>query len=351
LFGEATFSLQEAKADPDDIRATVAERLLVARTLGSAAHIAEGGDEVIESVDKWVHGESYAAVPTGIPSLDIAIGGGWIKSGVGIIGGRRGSAKTAFAMQMLINGAKAGHAGMMISLEMTREQLLLRYVTRELGVKVSQLRAGKMVGEYSLVEKVRGKVDEIAKYPVYICDASELTLYQLNDLIRLQVLRSNLEIVYVDYAELINVPGEDGYGMIKSVYKTFKATAKKHGIAIVVLSQLGRSIEHSPSKFPDDSALKFAGEDEGDTILLLWNVAGYQNRGITVEPPAWLLDGDRPILEPHPEAEGLFREDRLPVIISKSKWGNIGGVSLGFDMSIGKIYDPVIGSRISGRRH
>ena len=343
LFKHGIFSLHEPKADPDDVRSYVAEKLLIDRKIGEVEHIAAAGDYVVEAVSQWVRGESWNAVPTGIPSLDMMIGGGWILSGVGIIGGRRGSAKTALAMQMLVNAARAGHPGMMISLEMTRDQLLLRYVTRELGISVSELRSGKLVGHYELVDQVKEKIDELASAPLYICDASSLSLYQLNDLIRLQVLRNNLKIVFVDYAELISVPGEEGYGSIKSVYRVFKATAKKYNIAVVVLSQLGRSIEHDEGKFPDDAALKFAGEDEGDTILLLWNVAGYQSRGINVKPPKWILDSGA--LEKDVNT-GMFRVDRLPLIISKAKWGELGVFPLGWDQTTGRIYDPVVRSHI-----
>lgn len=346
LFAEASANLDDARADPDVIRSRVSGELLKEQPVSRVAGMAEAAPEMLEAVGHWLRGESFACVPTGFPTLDESTGGGWPESTLGTIGGRKHSCKTALAMQMLANVAEAGYPGLMVSLEMTREQLLLRHCCRELNVSVSDLRARKMKGQEALLYGFNAEVEKASRMPLLIYDGSGLTVQGLADLVKLAILRHSVAIAFVDYVELVSVPGAEGLEQVTAVFRTFKDTAKQYRTPVVLLSQLGRRTEAHSDKMPDDADLRYGGEAESDQIILLWNIADYQSRGQSVTVPKQLLDSG--VVEKDP-ATGLPRRDRLWGITSKAKWGKVGVWALGANFDTGRLWDLRGGVRIERR--
>lgn len=60
---------------------------------------------------------------TGVPGLDEALQGGFVRGSVTLVSGPVGSGKTTMALQYLMAGAQSSEPGMFISLDYTRKQL------------------------------------------------------------------------------------------------------------------------------------------------------------------------------------------------------------------------------------
>jgi len=62
-------------------------------------------------------------VPTGIPSLDSLLEGGFLKNSMVLVTGGTGTGKTLFCLQFLVDGLKRGEPGVFLSLEEDPEDI------------------------------------------------------------------------------------------------------------------------------------------------------------------------------------------------------------------------------------
>jgi circadian clock protein KaiC len=64
-------------------------------------------------------------IKSGIPGLDLMLGGGFVKGSVTTVAGATGSGRTLFLSQFLYKGAQSGEPGLFLSFEVQKESLYL----------------------------------------------------------------------------------------------------------------------------------------------------------------------------------------------------------------------------------
>jgi circadian clock protein KaiC len=80
-------------------------------------------DEVVEQ--QLIEPGSFDYVSTGIPELDAALGGGFIRGKTYLVAGETGAGKTIFSIQFLLTGAlQYGEPGVYVAVDEPTEQLL-----------------------------------------------------------------------------------------------------------------------------------------------------------------------------------------------------------------------------------
>lgn len=84
----------------------------------------------IDTFLEGIYTEKYKPVATGIKSLDKLLHGGFIPQTLILLGAEPGAGKTALATMIFENMARAGQPGIYFNLEMSKEQLLARSVSR-----------------------------------------------------------------------------------------------------------------------------------------------------------------------------------------------------------------------------
>lgn len=228
---------------------------------------------------------SYAARDLGvscgcIPELDELIGP--MRPKQLIIGaGRPGMGKTALALSYCIGAARKGHGVLFVSLEMSSAELAARMAADlcfDSGepVPYSAIRDGDFRGNQA--NRVRDAGGFANMLPFQVVDAGSLTIGRLNMLIRRHARRfeargAKLELVVVDYLQLLHpdTKGRSTYEAVSEVSRGLKAMAKDHGIAVLALAQLSRSVENRPDKRPQLSDLRDSGqiEQDADAVLFL----------------------------------------------------------------------------------
>jgi len=236
-------------------------------------------------------GGDMIGVPTGLIELDRILGG-LAKSDLCIIGGRPAMGKTVLAVNIAVNAARHGLATAMFSLEMSGEQLAMRFLAGETGVTTDTMRRGK-VGEVGF-EMLAKSASESRGLPLFIEDRPALTVSE----IRAEALnikrRHGLDLIVIDYLGLVrpDKQRESRVVDITEVSAGLKSIAKLLDVPVVCLAQLNRGLEQREDKKPLLSDLRDSGaiEQDADQVVFVYREEYYLRQSEpsdTAKKTAW----------------------------------------------------------------
>lgn len=205
-------------------------------------------------------------VPSGFPRLDEILGGGFIRSGLYILGARPAMGKSTFAVNLADN---IGGNVLLVSLEMSPEQLTAKRVARLTGIPAGKLLRGAVTDEDW--QKIAVANSALSEQGVFINSRYGLTVQQI------QLLAQSvpeLRAVIVDYLGLIQpaTRGGNTYENISAISRELKLLAISLNVPVICLCQLSRSVESREDKRPRLSDLRDSGaiEQDADAVLFLW---------------------------------------------------------------------------------
>ena len=223
-----------------------------------------------------------------------------------------------------VNGGVVGF----FSLEMSAEQLATRIIAEQSGVPSYKIRRGDIREDefYKITDAAR----EMQAMPFYIDQTGGISIAQLTARARRLKRQRGLDILIVDYLQLLSGSGKRGENRVQEITEIttgLKALAKELAVPIVALSQLSRQVEARDDKRPQLSDLRESGsiEQDADVVMFVYRDEYYlQNREPkpgTPEHIEWQAEMDRA----HGKAE---------VIIGKQRHGPTGTVQLSFEANI-----------------
>ena len=266
--------------DTDDVEATLrrAEDTLFQVRTGQVERgfvpLRQVYDQFLEdraSVDDPDGGAS-APVLTGFNDLDELLGG-MQRSDMLILGARPGLGKSALAINISITAARNGATVGIFSLEMSREQLALRILASEAGVDAHRLR----LGLYTEAEEQRiiDSIGNLSDLPVYIDDTPFQGMVEMRSKARRLSLEHGLDLLVVDYLQLIQGPGHGRGGdnrvqEISEISRSIKGMARDLHVPIITCSQLSRLVEGRPGHRPVLSDLRDSGSIEQDADIVMF---------------------------------------------------------------------------------
>jgi replicative DNA helicase len=209
-------------------------------------------------------------VTTGLNEID-DITLGLQPSDLAILAGRPSMGKTALAMNIVQNSARASNtAALIFSLEMSRQQLALRVITSEARVSTrSAVKGLLMRPDWQKIMTGAGRVHD---WNVFVDDRTD-TLGGIRRAARSFKRRQRLELLVIDYLQLIHMPGRNNRAIeMGDVTRGLKKLAKELDVPVLVLSQLNRSLENRQEKRPMLSDLRDSGaiEQDADLVMLLY---------------------------------------------------------------------------------
>ncbi len=274
-----------------------------------------------ETVEQLYQQKRYVTgLETGFKDLDTKTSG--LQRGEFIvIAGRPSMGKTSFALNI------AGHVALrhkipvaIFSLEMTKEQLMLRMLCSEARVKAESVRRGYVSKQdWGRLTTAAGVLHDA---PIFIDDSPDLNVLEMRAKTRRLKSEVDLGLVIVDYLQLIRGHGraENRQQEISHISRSLKALAKELNIPVVALSQLSRAVEQRErkEKRPILSDLRESGaiEQDADVVLFIYRPAVYKH---TDELPPDAIDHEQ------------LEEKRLAeIIIGKQRNGPTGKVELLF---------------------
>ncbi|MDF1553528.1 MAG: replicative DNA helicase [Deferrisomatales bacterium] len=216
--------------------------------------------------------DAVTGVPSGYHELD-QLTAGLQPSDLIIIAGRPGMGKTSFVLNMAQHAAiQGGTPVAFFSLEMSKEQLVMRMLCSEAKIDSHRLRRGKL--RDSDWPKLTRAAGALAEAPIYIDDTPGVSTLELRAKCRRLKSEAGLGLVIVDYLQLMR--GKGKYDVreqeISEISRTLKALAKELHVPVVALSQLNRGVESRADKRPMISDLRESGaiEQDADVIMFIY---------------------------------------------------------------------------------
>ncbi|MBL8696536.1 MAG: replicative DNA helicase [Planctomycetes bacterium] len=217
-------------------------------------------------------------VETGFYDLD-DLTTGMRKGQLIIVAGRPGMGKTAFALNVASNAAlnrdHAAHVAL-FSLEMSREELTNRFLCADAGVDSHALRTGRLPEDQ--LYRLADAAGRLERANIWIDDAGTQTPFSIRMKARRLKSRGMLDLVIIDYLQLVSQPGaESRQQEISVISRSFKALARELNTPVIALSQLNRSTEKEDRR-PKLADLRESGsiEQDADVVMLLYREELYK---------------------------------------------------------------------------
>lgn len=273
-------------ADPSDpIRNTVAYanedllRLQGDNTKAPAEFISVSTQGVLDDISQLMYVErEVIGISYGVQDLDELTTG--LRVGeITTVGGYPGSAKTAFALNVLRLAAKANQPVVFFSLEMTSRELILRLFAQESGISYSKLRNPRNLStdERRQLDMWKERLD---KLPLLIDDHVR-TVEELVPRAHLYVRKHGIKLIAIDYLQLIEAPGDTEYDRVSAASDAIWWLEKATQVPILCLSQLNRPEGRNRGAIPLPTlhSLRSSGKIEQNTHNVLLLHRAYDDEG------------------------------------------------------------------------
>ncbi len=269
-----------------DAMLEAAERRIYAlrqgRSVGGLVPVASVVQTVFENLSEASNsGKAIPGLSTGLADLD-RVTLGLNRSELILIAARPGMGKTSIALNMALHAALNERQTVAIfSLEMSREQLVMRLLSRAALVPAQNLLTGQLSTQQW--KDISTAAQALSATDIRIDDNPTLTVSDMNAQCRRV---PNLGLVVVDYLQLMQSAGsghswsnESRTQAVSDISRMFKIMAKELGVPVVCLSQLSRANESRQDKRPMLSDLRESGaiEQDADVVIGLYR-DGYYNK-------------------------------------------------------------------------
>jgi replicative DNA helicase len=261
--------------------------------------------EVIQELyDKKKH---VTGVESGFFELDTKTAG-FQPSDLIVLASRPSMGKTSLSMNVAEHAAIKNRVPVAVfSLEMAREQVVLRMLCSQARVESHRVRTGYLrESDWPLLTTAAGL---LSKAPIYIDDTPAMSVLEMRSKARRLKSEANIGLIIVDYLQLVRGMSdvENRQQEISQISRSLKALAKELRVPVIALSQLSRAVEtRGGDRRPVLSDLRESGaiEQDADVVIFIYRPEVYEKT---------------------PDNEG-----RAELIIGKQRNGPIGSVELTF---------------------
>lgn len=212
-------------------------------------------------------------IPSPYPSVDeYTIG--WLPGQLITIGARTSVGKTVIATQSAITACSAGKSVALFSLEMGEKDIMDRIISSMSLVELSAIRTRPLGQDEQ--RRFMEAVNTFKTFNLVIDDTPSVTLdYIRNQAIRLSQRPEGLDMIIIDYLQLITHVGRRGQTrqeVIAELSRAMKILSKQLQVPIMILVQLNRENKDDPEdRLPkiDDIRESGAIAQDSDIVLLI----------------------------------------------------------------------------------
>jgi replicative DNA helicase len=279
----------EAKEDVQTLVDDAERRIfgLAERRLeGSAVPVKNILNDTFKYIERlYERQEHVTGVPTGLTKLD-EMTAGLQPSDLILIAGRPSMGKTAFALSIAQHvGIKLHMKVLVLSLEMSSQQLVQRMLSSEGRVDSLSVRTGRLQAQdWHRLTSAAGRLSEA---PIFIDDSPGLSVLEVRAKARRMKAEHGLDVIVIDYLQLMRGRAnlDNRQQEISEISRSLKALAKELNVPVVALSQLSRAIETRGDNSPRLSDLRESGalEQDADVIMFLHRPSFYSKDAMEEE--------------------------------------------------------------------
>lgn len=284
-------------------------------------------------------------MPYGLTDLDSKLLG-LQKGNLIVIAARPSMGKSALALCLSRNLAKAGYHGVFYSLEMGDVELTQRMIADEIfddgRMTYWQIRSGRF--HESVFKRITEAADRLSILPLVIEQQPGLGVSQIAARARQRKRRGKLDFMVIDHLGLIASSGRYSGSRVNEIGEMtagLKGLAKELDCAVILLSQLNRVVESREDKRPRMADLRESGtiEQDADVVIMLYRKAYYLERS---EPAA----GSAEHLVWVREMEDCHNE--LQLLVEKQRAGPVGAVKCFVDIGCNAVRNAVNDQPMNG---
>lgn len=225
-----------------------------------------------------VQSRDYEPMPTGIRGIDNALSGGLIRKTLVLLGAAPGAGKTCLAQQIFETLAASGQSVLFVNLEMSREQLLARSLSRVCNRNGYEISPLTILRGYEWTDSQNDAistaameyVDTVGENFVYNPDGTTAELDAIlavmeDEAIRLKAEGKRAPLCVIDYLQLVQGgEREDDVSTMKRAIKAFKDYAIRYDTVVFAIHATNREANKSGQvnqwSGRDTSAIEYSGD-------------------------------------------------------------------------------------------
>ena len=347
----------EAKEDVDsllDQAETQIFQLSERRMQGTAVQVRTILKETFEYIERlYERKEHVTGLATGFDRLD-KLTSGLQPSDFILVAGRPSMGKTALALNIAkYAGIELKKKVLVLSLEMSREQVVQRLLCAEARVDSHRVRTGYL--EPKDWPRLTNAAGRLAEAPIFIDDTAGLTVLEARAKARRMKAEHGLDLVLIDYIQLMRGRGsmENRQQEISEISRALKAMAKELRVPVVGLSQLSRAVETRPTREHRPQLSDLRECVTGETLAVLADgrrvpvreLVGTAPEVLAVSPDGkivtaksekvWLV-GVRPVFSLRLASGRVVRATERHRFLAARGWKTVGELSVGDRVGIAR---------------
>lgn len=264
----------EGKNDIEDILDNAEGKIFNIRKKREGREFVHIKEILVDSVDKiektYLSSGKITGIPTGFTDFDNKTTG-LQPSDLILIAARPSMGKTAFALNVVQNASiRKNLSTAIFSLEMSKEQLVNRLISSEAMLDSQKIRMGNLRDDDW--PKIIDGVATLSKSNLYIDDTSGISVTEIRNKCRKLKLEKGLDLVVIDYLQLMSGKGESRQQEISNISRQLKSIAREINTPVIALSQLSRACEQRSDHRPMLSDLRDSGaiEQDADVVVFLY---------------------------------------------------------------------------------
>ncbi len=214
---------------------------------------------------------SVTGVSTSFTELD-HLTSGFQPGELSIIAARPSMGKTAFSLNIALSASLNNKKVAFFSIEMAKEQILMRLLSMAGKVPLSHLRNGQIISQDW--DNLVLAASQLSETSFFVDDSSFLSPFEIRSRARRLKSQKGLDLLIVDYLQLMSLKEnmESREREVSEISRLLKSIAKELQIPVLALSQLNRGVEGRTNRRPMLSDLRESGsiEQDADVIMMLY---------------------------------------------------------------------------------
>jgi replicative DNA helicase len=229
--------------------------------------------------------EAVTGIPSGFRDLD-RLTAGFHGSEFVVVAARPSMGKTALCLNMSqYIGINTDRSVGFFSMEMSKEQLVMRLLCAEAQVDLQKVRTG-FLGEADFRRLQKG-AEALSRARIFVDETPALSVVEMKAKARRLKMEENLDVVFIDYIQLMRAGSryENRTQEISFISRSLKELAKELQIPVVGISQLSRAPEKGRVRpIPQLSDLRESGaiEQDADVVIFIYREEFYKPDDETV---------------------------------------------------------------------